>query len=358
MNTKNKQNIIVIIILILSGINLVFAQDEENTTNRIIEITRPEDWTYESTREVEKSFSPDRKAFIKKISTNYTDLDTATESVVADYLKKEFTNIKELSSENDETDGLLSVLTTYKATAKTDRKPVHLTTQLVTFSDDSESRVVLYIGVVNLPDRKKIQDTVSQILRSIRIEMVEKDINAPVSVIPQKLPGFSNTTTSDAPTGSAVSAIKCPDSKLTEAEVLSVLKQHNDARAEVGVPPLKWDCRLANYAQKWANQGNTEHSSDEQLSNIIPGIRVGENLAWHSDPKAPPGFSGWMEEKPFWDNGNATCKAGEVCGHYTQIVWRTTTHVGCGINRNAPGEFKQFFVCNYSPGGNDGGSAY
>lgn len=46
------------------------------------------------------------------------------------------------------------------------------------------------------------------------------------------------------------------------------------------------------------------------------------------------------------------------CGHYTQIVWRNTTHVGCATkvcDKNSPFQgFTrwQFWVCNYSPPGN------
>jgi hypothetical protein len=50
-----------------------------------------------------------------------------------------------------------------------------------------------------------------------------------------------------------------------------------------------------------------------------------------------------------------------VCGHYTQIVWKTTTRLGCGValcDQNSPfmGFPKwEFWVCNYAPPGNYNG---
>src|SRR5712691_6171246 len=38
-----------------------------------------------------------------------------------------------------------------------------------------------------------------------------------------------------------------------------------------------------------------------------------------------------------------------VCGYYTQIVWRDTREVGCGVARG-PG--REVWVCDYSPPGN------
>jgi pathogenesis-related protein 1 len=67
----------------------------------------------------------------------------------------------------------------------------------------------------------------------------------------------------------------------------------------------------------------------------------------------------WMHEKSSWNNDAGACKSGKVCAHYTQIVWKTTARVGCGINRQAPGgKWKTMLVCNYDPAGNHPGPAY
>jgi len=361
MKHRKKTNILLLAVWVVLSLNLVFGQDENNPPKGI-EITYPENWSWESTRETEISLSPNRKAVIKRIVTQFPDLETAVDNIWPRYLQKEFTGIKELSSEEDEADGVVRILRNYRAISKTDRKSVSLTTQLAALSDDPNGSVILYIGVVKQGAGKKLQDEVFQALKTIRVfeEDTQTKSEAPVSIIPKTLPEFTTTppNVSPAPALSTVSKPGCSGSKLSEAEIRLILKQHNEARAEVGVPPLEWSCSLANYAQEWADQGVIEHSPDERLSGIIPGSYVGENILWDGRAKQPPSVKFWLDEKLFWDNESATCQAGKVCGHYTQIVWRSTTQVGCGINKNLPDEVKTFFVCNYSPGSNSEGPAY
>ena len=155
-------------------------------------------------------------------------------------------------------------------------------------------------------------------------------------------------------------------SLLTDAEIAEILRVHNQARAAVGTPPLKWNCALAKFAQDWANKDLWGHTTSTQRENIIPGIYAGENLSSDANLNTPIAqmMQGWLDEKPNWNNGAKTCTPGTVCGHYTQMVWRQTTEIGCGINRKSStmgDEWKgqaTYFVCNYSPGGNDGSAAW
>ena len=65
----------------------------------------------------------------------------------------------------------------------------------------------------------------------------------------------------------------------------------------------------------------------------------------------------WAAEDEFYDYASNSCESGEVCGHYTQIVWRSSENLGCGIklcNAGSPfgGGSWTFVVCNYDPPGN------
>ena len=135
-----------------------------------------------------------------------------------------------------------------------------------------------------------------------------------------------------------------------------MLRTHNEARAEVGTPDLVLDDDLSaqaiEYAQELADTGRFEHSPQSAR----PG--QGENL-WAGTPSA---FSyeemaeAWIEEKqfyvhmPFPDFSN-TGRWQDV-GHYTQIIWRDTTRLGCGL---ATGSGRDYLVCRYGPPGNVAG---
>jgi hypothetical protein len=63
----------------------------------------------------------------------------------------------------------------------------------------------------------------------------------------------------------------------------------------------------------------------------------------------------WIGEKRYFHPGffPDVC-AGEWtrCAHYTQMIWPTTTDIGCGY---AEGGGYGWLVCRYSPGGNKDG---
>lgn len=136
-----------------------------------------------------------------------------------------------------------------------------------------------------------------------------------------------------------------------------VLNAHNEARRDFGVGPVSWNDELAAgalaHAQYMAATGVYGHDQ-------TPGRRkkAGENL-WRG-PKGVFAYEvmvGVMvdEAKHFRPGAfpdNAANGDWHSVAHYTQIVWPTTTEVGCAVASSATTDY---FVCRYAPTGNKDG---
>jgi uncharacterized protein YkwD len=139
---------------------------------------------------------------------------------------------------------------------------------------------------------------------------------------------------------------------------------HNAVRATVGVGPMVWNADLAATAQAWADAcvdndapaGLIDHNDGR--SDGHPWY-VGENIYGSSGPADPQdAVDAWASEGQYYDYASNTCAAGQICGHYTQVVWAESTNLGCGISSCAGLTFGNSIVCDYGPGGNDGGRPY
>jgi pathogenesis-related protein 1 len=155
-----------------------------------------------------------------------------------------------------------------------------------------------------------------------------------------------------------------PAAALEPAAMQGMLATHNQVRASVGVPPLQWSGQMAAYAQQWAehlavNNGcKMQHRSH---ANANP-LQAGENLYWASPLRWSDGrievqaispaqvAQDWASERNDYNYVSNTCRPGAQCGHYTQMVWRSTTEVGCGMT--VCPDKGQLWVCNYNPPGN------
>lgn len=130
---------------------------------------------------------------------------------------------------------------------------------------------------------------------------------------------------------------------------------HNQTRAMVSPPaqpalsPLTWSPTLAATAQAWADGCVYAHSNGSYGENIFASAG--------SSPTAYDVVSSWASESVDYVYSGNDCSG--VCGHYTQIVWRETTALGCGIahcTANSPfgagSPTWDLVVCEYDPPGN------
>jgi uncharacterized protein YkwD len=123
-----------------------------------------------------------------------------------------------------------------------------------------------------------------------------------------------------------------------------MLAAHNAVRKRMGVPALVWSDRLASYAQQWADtlaaSGEFKHRSNPVY---------GENLFDVTGGSVSPSevVHDWAAESKDYDYKANRCRG--VCGHYTQIVWKTTEQVGCAMAKRGN---REVWVCNYDPPGN------
>lgn len=77
--------------------------------------------------------------------------------------------------------------------------------------------------------------------------------------------------------------------------------------------------------------------------------KFGENLAWIPSTSCKEAVEMWYNEISDYDFNNPTFKSGT--GHFTQVVWKSSTGVGCGIAKGN-GATNAFVSCNYTPPGN------
>lgn len=130
----------------------------------------------------------------------------------------------------------------------------------------------------------------------------------------------------------------------TDAERMT--KVHNEYRAKVGTPPLAWSKSLEKDAMKWA-----EHlaSNECKLKHSDTGGEYGENLHKGSLPITPEQVAdSWASESKDYDYVTNSCSG--VCGHWTQMVWKDTYELGCGL-AICPDE-TLITVCRYRKPGN------
>jgi uncharacterized protein YkwD len=132
-----------------------------------------------------------------------------------------------------------------------------------------------------------------------------------------------------------------------------ILAAHNGERTELGLQPLTWSSALAQSAQGWANylasSRRFEHAPED--TNNPQGENLWAGTKGYYSPEAMVGA--WIREKKYFRVGvfpnNSSTGRVEDVGHYTQVIWRSTSEVGCA---EASTQEEDILVCRYAGAGN------
>ncbi|CAM4541527.1 unnamed protein product [Lepidochelys kempii] len=135
-----------------------------------------------------------------------------------------------------------------------------------------------------------------------------------------------------------------------------LLSLHNKLRSKVQPPAanmqrMEWSEKLAQLAQ-------------ERAASCLAGAPPhppphAQHVGWNAQllPAGVASFAAvvelWFSEGQSYNYQAAQCMENATCSHYTQLVWATSSRLGCGKHACIEGqERREAFVCAYSPGGN------
>ncbi|KAF6762228.1 CAP domain-containing protein [Ephemerocybe angulata] len=139
---------------------------------------------------------------------------------------------------------------------------------------------------------------------------------------------------------------------LSSSDIDTFLDAHNVVRAQHSAAPLTWSPSLALKAAFWANLCLFKNSEG-----ALQTEPYGEHIvAGTGDFPIRAAVGTFIGDKDQYN------PAKPVLNHWTQVVWKSTTELGCAISKcqnvikQSPGR-ETLYVCLYNPAGNVIGQA-
>lgn len=158
------------------------------------------------------------------------------------------------------------------------------------------------------------------------------------------------------------------DRGVSDADIKEILDYHNRLRSRVASgqtsqPPasdmmeLSWDKELATIAQAHADQCKFRHDCTD--CRTVERFKVGQNLyqsynTRNVGPNWRKAIDSWFNEiDAFPVSSVSSYKFSHKTGHYSQMVWGSTTRIGCGSITYKSKKFNvRLYTCNYGQSGN------
>uniref|UniRef100_A0A674J4E1 Peptidase inhibitor 16 n=1 Tax=Terrapene triunguis TaxID=2587831 RepID=A0A674J4E1_9SAUR len=142
---------------------------------------------------------------------------------------------------------------------------------------------------------------------------------------------------------------------LTDDEQRLIVAMHNHYRSQVSpraadMLKMSWDPDLEAFAKAYAAKCIWGHNKERG--------RRGENLfAITDEMDVEVALDQWYNEHEHYNLTTSKCSVGQMCGHYTQVVWANSERIGCGMQfcktlHGVEEPDLYLLVCNYDPPGN------
>jgi len=144
------------------------------------------------------------------------------------------------------------------------------------------------------------------------------------------------------------------EEKLALTSDQKYLKAHNYFRCRHGYEALEWDATVAQNARNWASKCNFQHSESYKYT-----PRSGENLAMGQGTEADAVEDWYTEVTDIPYDRRSDCRGPGGVGHYTALIWKSTTKLGCGFTDSMNVcSGKRLHVCNYANNAPNMGGQY
>ncbi|RCK56318.1 Secreted protein PRY1 [Candida viswanathii] len=157
-------------------------------------------------------------------------------------------------------------------------------------------------------------------------------------VAPSSSAPSASSSSSSSSSGDIYAAISECDG-VDESFASEILDAHNKYRALHQVGDLSWDVDTYNYAKNNADNydcsGILTHTHGQYGENLAAGYKNG-----------PDTVDAWVDEPILYSASSF------IYNHFTQVIWKSLTKVGCAYKDCTKTGWGLYVVCEYDPYGN------
>lgn len=213
-------------------------------------------------------------------------------------------------------------------------KPSTLVTSTLTGSETTAESETAYVSFTPTSQTSQAtQQSVEATSTSAQQSEAQATTSAPAT-------SSSQAQASASPSSSSSSSSGDFGNVKDESFSQNILDAHNSKRALHGVSALSWDQDAYQYAQDYADQyscsGNLKHSGGKYGENLGVGYKDGSSVV-----------EAWYDEGNNYDYNTASS-----FDHFTQVIWKGTTKVGCAYKDCSAENWGKYIICSYDPAGN------